>query len=74
MLLDIVYFEDMLELMRTKEYKGYITWTEAHIAVGLPRCYSRTTNVSAYGDEIVAILPDGDHETVYFLRNGYDPN
>jgi len=67
---DEQYFGKMLKLMKTKKYKGYITWQDAHIAVGLPRSYAHSTSVPSYSDEIVAILPKGDYETVYFLRRG----
>jgi hypothetical protein len=74
MIFDCVYFREMLKLMRTKEYEGYMTWKEAHVAVGLPHCYSRIASVPVYSDDIVAVLKSGNYETIYFLRNGYDTN
>ena len=47
-----------------------MTWGEAHIAVGLPRSYAHSTRIPSYDDDIVAILPRGGYETVYYLRRG----
>ncbi len=69
---DDIYFGRMLKLMKTKKYRGYMTWGEAYLAVGLPRYYSKSTSVPSYADEIVAILPKGDYQTVYYLRRGND--
>jgi len=67
---DEQYFGKMLKLMRTKKYRGYMTWREAHIAVGLPRSYAHSTRTPSYDDDIVAILPKGGYKTVYYLRRG----
>ena len=69
---DDVYFGKMLKLMKTKKFRGYMTWGEAHLSVGLPRCYSKSTSVLSYSNDIVAILPKGDYKTVYYLRRGND--
>ena len=42
---DEQYFGKMLKLMRTKKYRGNMSWQEAHIAVGLPISYAHSTSV-----------------------------
>ena len=71
---DFIYFGKMLEMMRRPESRGYITFTEAKFHCGLPEKYKRSTYISVYHRDIIALFPKGADETVYFLRNGYDPN
>ena len=63
---DDIYFGKMLKLMKTKKFRGYMTWGEAHLAVGLPRCYSKSTSVLSYSNDIVTILPKGDNKKFCF--------
>ena len=52
-----------------KKTRGYMTFNEAVLKVGLPRFYRGSTYVPEFlSDKIIATLPDGEKEQLYVLR------
>ena len=65
---DWLCFKKMVKLME-KKTRGYMTFNEAVLKVGLPRFYRGSTYVPEFlSDKIIATLPDGEKEQLYVLR------